>query len=1549
VAAQVRFSRGHDPDYPLKGARQPGSAGERTVGGYYTNAAQKGEPAGRWFGKGAEALGLAEGAEVDHDVHKQVFAQVDPRTGAPIGRQVRQSAADARAGRAQVLSVLLAAEPHATAERRRELGRQAAASFRAPQPYTDVTVTYAKSVSVLHASIRENARQAAMAGDLAREAYWADAEARYSQALFDSALDGFRHLERWAVPRTGTFREVDGEQYGRYESAGLTVSMWLQGTSREGEPHDHVHGIVARMCRTLSDGADRAVDTTGLRQQAGTMKLLINAGVMSRLTGELGVRWQPGRNGTEVRGIREAQREAYSSRAQQVTAETERRSAKFERKYGRAPNRAELRRIAEDARVQTRTAKGDAEIDWDALAARWDKTLGGELAQIAADLGLGPGRAEPGRAGPEGPAVTEQREAMGAALAKVQQKHSTWTRAQLAGELADCLPASMAGMDPGDAQALALGMVDQIMVGEVEPVACLDAPEVVPSPEALRRDLDARSVFTRPGGTRYATEAHLGREARLVDRAAETGAPALERADAARMLGAGVGDLEARLREPAQAKASRAMRPSGLSAAQEAAVYHVLTSGRRCDVIEAPADAGKTHVLAHAARLLRDAGRPVYGLGPTQQSVEVLQAAAAELGVDLPAWNTARFLGQRLDGTYRPRMQVEPGAVLLVDEGSMVSMAHADRIMAGVSQSGGKVVVAQDRQQLAAPEGGGAAALLADEGGVVVLPDPVRFSAQWERDASLRLHAGAAEVLGEYADHGRIQGAPPEEAKDLARRAYVAEHLAGRAPLMLAASNELADEMNDAIRSDLRHLGLVQAGGPEVELLNGKRAAVGDLIALRKIHRDAQSDTPGRGLANGDTLEITGIGRGQVMVRRVLDAGADGQRPSTEPFAFPYANESQLAYAVTGHRAQGRTVTAAISLFTGGEEHEWAYPALTRARDGNWAIIFTLSPRRADPRPGTREAPELSLWRRMQNERRAVGAEAVLDPAAVDEAQLEALGILSRILERPGRELSATQWHDRELRNADHLARLHGEWQAIAGEAARANWEAQLRAALPEDLRGVELGGTATWLWRSLRTAEAAGLDPGQVIRDAVNGRPLTGARDVAAVVDSRIRDAIAGVVPLVPGRWVDQVPPVADPAIRAHLQRRAEQMDARTERLAAHVTETAPAWAVAACGPVPEDPMARLEWQHRIAPVAAYREIFSWAHPTEPISSEPSALTPDKRQAWHGAFASLGPAAGGMDLRHEPDSRLYLMMGTYETVTAAAPRYVAGELRFIRVANRDSELAAVRHEAEAAMARERCDTAAAERHESRAVNARALAERGQAMEARLAAQDEVYREHDQATRYERMLPLAARTELMRRHPGIELPPLRAADPEPLTEEERAALLWPGRDPARQRERAQATTQPQARATQSQPEQHPEPAGAGSGLEREDRDLAAGPGTELEWDEPERDEPKHQAPAWLEDAEQRSRETRDKLAERESETIPSEDPEAGDIGSAWPGVAEPERDAILQPPKPEISAAPEMGGRDAEPETPYTVERPSSPTPAHEPEPEHEAEMEAGE
>jgi len=106
--SNVKFSPGYDIDY-LPGQVQDGGGGENTTGGYYTNAAQKGEAPGRWFGQGAAALGLAEGQEVNAYVHEMVFTQVDPRTGEKIGRAPAKFIA-----RQKLLDRLLQAEPHAT-------------------------------------------------------------------------------------------------------------------------------------------------------------------------------------------------------------------------------------------------------------------------------------------------------------------------------------------------------------------------------------------------------------------------------------------------------------------------------------------------------------------------------------------------------------------------------------------------------------------------------------------------------------------------------------------------------------------------------------------------------------------------------------------------------------------------------------------------------------------------------------------------------------------------------------------------------------------------------------------------------------------------------------------------------------------------------------------------------------------------------------------------------------------------------------------------------------------------------------------------------------------------------------------------------------------------------------------------------------------------------------------------------------------------------------------------------------------------------------------
>ena len=170
MAVVVTVAKGYDLGYIWKtqGAGQRG----RTTGGYYINAAQAGEPPGRWWGPGARALGFTSGQIVERKPYDAVYQQIDPRTGARLGR-----ARGRYATFADHLARLKAAEPHATAERLIELEREAAQATRQPAAYTDVTVSFSKSISVLHASIRENERRARLAGDQQAAAYWAGAGA----------------------------------------------------------------------------------------------------------------------------------------------------------------------------------------------------------------------------------------------------------------------------------------------------------------------------------------------------------------------------------------------------------------------------------------------------------------------------------------------------------------------------------------------------------------------------------------------------------------------------------------------------------------------------------------------------------------------------------------------------------------------------------------------------------------------------------------------------------------------------------------------------------------------------------------------------------------------------------------------------------------------------------------------------------------------------------------------------------------------------------------------------------------------------------------------------------------------------------------------------------------------------------------------------------------------------------------------------------------------------------------------------------------------------
>ena len=570
----------------------------------------------------------------------------------------------------------------------------------------------------------------------------------------------------------------------------------------------------------------------------------------------------------------------------------------------------------------------------------------------------------------------------------------------------------------------------------------------------------------------------------------------------------------------------------------------------------------------------------------------------------------------------------------------------------------------------------------------------------------------------------------------------------------MAADHALRRELSRRIRDDLIRLGIV-AAGPAVRIADGAAASAGDLIVCTRNDHTVEAGEPGRTLANGDLLRIEAVTPAGLIVRRALDADpATGQRRWTDrTFLYQDFGDAELGYAVTDHVAQGRTVTAGLAVITGTEDRQHAYVALSRGTDTNMAYVFTVSPKLADLVPGPRPAPELARYDRITADRDG-------QPAAAAAETRDALAVLADVLDRDGQQSSASQTRQQALANADHLAILHAIWtdrdhpgpraalpgpahgQPAAGAPARARPPGPMAVADPARRGAGRPGRRAGPGRRDRRAGPGRGPRPGRRHRrpDPVPDRHL---------------------VPAPAGPWSAQVPAIADPERRAYVTEIAALMDARKDRIGEHAAEHALPWAVNALGPVPDDPLDRLDWQRRAASIGAWRELSGHRDPADPIGAEPVAAAPDLRAAWHEALAALGPA-DGPDVRGMPDGRLLHLRDTYPIETAWAPPWVGDELRQVRAAAWDARLAGLRAAAEAAAAADRGD------HRDRRPPAGTRRQLPGPARGLPAARDRLRRDHGRPRRLGRRHPRPAPPGRRRRRRTPPPPPRPALPPAPL-------------------------------------------------------------------------------------------------------------------------------------------------------------------------------------
>jgi AAA domain len=386
-------------------------------------------------------------------------------------------------------------------------------------------------------------------------------------------------------------------------------------------------------------------------------------------------------------------------------------------------------------------------------------------------------------------------------------------------------------------------------------------------------------------------------------------------------------------------------------------------------------------------------------------------------------------------------------------------------ILGAARRAGVHVIATGDLHQLGAVEAGGMFRAIARELGAVELHEVLRFGAQWERAASLRLRQAHREVFATYDTHGRIRHGDREAAYARAAGEYLADFLAGKDTLLLAGTNAEAAELARIVQSKLATAGKV--GDPRIELADGNHAGTGDIVRARH-NTDLRIDE--ERLVNRDVLKVEAFAGKDVQVRRQLPDGG-WSRPFLLSLDY-FAEYGELAYAGNVHVSQGRTTDTAHLLVTESLSRQSLYVGMTRGRESNVAHIVT-GPTSHGNQPLEQATPE---------------------------------SVFAAALERDSEELTATE----QVRQAQEWTTGTGHvlnlWSASVKNTIRASIDEQFQARLSEaDYQRYVLEPQGTTLRLALRRAHLEGENVPQIIAD-ITAADLAGARSVTSVLYARLQ-----------------------------------------------------------------------------------------------------------------------------------------------------------------------------------------------------------------------------------------------------------------------------------------------------------------------------------------------------------------------------------------------------------------------------------------------------------
>jgi conjugative relaxase-like TrwC/TraI family protein len=381
------------------------------------------------------------------------------------------------------------------------------------------------------------------------------------------------------------------------------------------------------------------------------------------------------------------------------------------------------------------------------------------------------------------------------------------------------------------------------------------------------------------------------------------------------------GDETARVSHEAVGEALAAHSSAGTD--QQTMVRDLCQGGQGIALVVGRAGTGKTFALGIARRAWQLDGYRLLAAAPTGIATMSLQGEGFE---DVATCD--RLLGE-LD---RGAEQLDARTVLVIDEAGMVGSRKLARLLERAQHAQAKVVLVGDDRQLAAIDAGGGFRALRLRLGASELVENRRQHQAWEREALELVRSGLVkEAVAAYQAHDRVVAADSKPAATLALLQdwwtawQQADQDSTQEVIVLAARRAEVDRVNTACQQLLAAHGRL---GPERLQVEDRQLAVGDRVVC------GHNAIAELGVANGSRGVVTALdpqartltvrldGRTVMLPRSYLDGRSRGERN----------RRVDLAYATTGHRAQGLTRGRALVRLTGTEDVNWLYVQLSRAR-----------------------------------------------------------------------------------------------------------------------------------------------------------------------------------------------------------------------------------------------------------------------------------------------------------------------------------------------------------------------------------------------------------------------------------------------------------------------------------------------------------------------------------------------------------------------------------------------------------------------------------------